>query len=106
MTYDLRFAPEVEEDVIAGRLWYESKAPGLGDEFVRAFYACANEAARNPLLCPDVHGGFRRRLLRRFPYALYFRTEGSAAIVFGLFHCARDPRTIGSRLRGRDSTAR
>jgi len=56
MTYDLRFLPEVEEDVIAGYSWYEEKARGLGDEF----------------------------------------------IVFGLFHCARDPRTIRLKLSDRD----
>lgn len=46
MTYDLRFLPEVEEDVIAEYAWYEGKASGLGDEFLRAFYACLEEIRR------------------------------------------------------------
>jgi len=41
MTYNLLFLPEVEEDVIAGYVWYEGKSPGLGEEFLRIFYACA-----------------------------------------------------------------
>jgi len=32
MTYELRFLPEVEEDVIAGYLWYEAKSSGLGED--------------------------------------------------------------------------
>jgi hypothetical protein len=41
MTYTLRFLPEMEEDAIAGYSRYEEKARGLGEEFLRIFYACA-----------------------------------------------------------------
>lgn len=102
MTYTLRFLAEVEEDVIGGYVWYETKSPGLGEEFLRVFYACAGEIPRNPLLYPKVHGEFRRHLLRRFPYSIYFRIEDDTIIVFGVFHCARDPRTVGSKLRDRN----
>ncbi len=101
MIFDLRFLPEVEEDVIGGYLWYEEKARGLGEEFLRVFYACANELIRNALLYQKVYGDFRRRLLRRFPYAIYFRIEKYEIVVFGLFHCARDPRSIKLNLSDR-----
>ena len=102
MTYVLRFLPEVEDDALAGYAWYEEKSPGLGDEFLRLFYACAHEILRNPLISPKAHHEIRRRLLRRFPYAVYFRIESNDIIVFGLFHCARDPRSIRSTLRERE----
>ena len=101
MTYILRFLPEVEEDVIAGYKWYEEKSSGLGEEFLRMFYAYSVELPRNPLLYSKVYRKFRRRLLRRFPYAIYFRIENNEIIVFGLFHCARDPRMIRAKLRDR-----
>jgi hypothetical protein len=50
MTYTLRFLPEVEDDAISGFSWYETKSPGIGDEFLRMFYACAGDIPRNPLL--------------------------------------------------------
>jgi len=103
MTYDLRFLPEVEEDVIAGYVWYEEKASGLGEEFLRLFYAGVNRIQRNPLLYPMVYGEFHRSLLRRFPYAVYYRMEANQIMVSGLFHCARDPRMITRKLRGRDN---
>lgn len=102
MTYTLRFLPEVEQDAIGGYMWYESKSPGLGEEFLRIFYACAGDIPKNPLLYQKVHGEFRRRLLRRFPYAIYFVVKDDQVIVFGLFHCARDPRTIRMGLRDRE----
>jgi hypothetical protein len=106
MTHTLRFLPEVEEDAFAGYAWYEGKSAGLGDEFLRVFYACAGQIPRNPLLYPKVHGEFRRRLLRRFPYAMYFTVEGDEAIVFALFHCARAPRTVRGELRKRSKSER
>ena len=102
MTYSLRFLAEVEEDVSAAYAWYEEKVPGLGEEFLRIFYACANELPRYALLYQKVHGEFRRRLLRRFPFAIYFKIEGDNIIIFGLFHCARDPLTVQTKLSDRD----
>ena len=101
MTYTVRFLPQVETDVWNGRTWYEGKTPGLGDEFLRVFYACSEELTRDPQIFPKVHRDFRRRLLRRFPYAIYFRVEGDRVVVFGLFHCARDPRRLRRELRDR-----
>ena len=106
MTYTLHFLSEVEEDVIRGYVWYEDKSPGLGEEFLRVFYTCAEELPRNPLLYPKVYRDFQRRLLRRFPYAIYFTIKDSQIIVIGLFHCARNPRTIRLKLQTRKETER
>jgi len=50
MTPTLRFLPEVEDDAIRGYAWYETKSAGLGEEFLRMFYACAGDLSRNFLL--------------------------------------------------------
>ena len=91
MNYVLWFLPEVETDVRNGRLRYEEKSLGLGEEFLRVFYACSQELTRNPTIHQKVYREFQRCLLRRFPCAIYFRIEEDRVIVFGLFHCARDP---------------
>jgi len=101
MTYCLRFLPEVEEDAFSAYEWYEEKAIGLGEEFLRIFYAYAGSIPQNPLIYPKVHREFRRRLLIRFPYAVYFRIEDNTIVVYGLFHCARNPRNIKTTLQNR-----
>lgn len=101
MTYTLHFLPEVEEDVFNGYAWYENKSTGLGEEFLRIFYASADELLRNPLFYLKVHKEYRRRLLRRFPYAIYFKVKENQIIVIGLFHCVRDPRTTQLKLQAR-----
>ncbi len=50
MKCSLLFLPEVEDDVVNGYVWYEQKTRGLGGEFLRMFYARAQEIPRNPLL--------------------------------------------------------
>lgn len=102
MTYTLQFLPEVEEDVFNGYVWYETKSRGLGEDFLRMFYASANEIPWNPLLYPKVYKDFRRRLIRRFPYAIYFTIENDQIIVFGFFHCARNPQVAKTTLQNRE----
>lgn len=106
MTYTLRFLPDVEEDAIGGYAWYEAKSPGLGEEFLRLFYACSSEIRWNPLFYPKVYSEFRRRLLRRFPYAIYFTIKEDRVVVIGLFHCARDPRAVKKKLKNRERLER
>lgn len=102
MMYSLHFLPEVEEDVMSGYAWYEAKLTGLGGDFNRIFYASAIEIQRNPLLYPKVYQIFRRRLVKRFPYAIYFAVEHEKITVFGLFHCARDPQSVQTLLQNRE----
>ncbi len=87
---------------MAGYVWYEEKATGLGEDFLRMAYACAGELQQNPLMYPKVYGEFRRRLIRRFPYGIYFRLKEREVIVFSVFHCARDPWTVQTTLADRD----
>ncbi len=101
MSYVLRFCPEVEEDVIAGYEWYEKKSIGLGEDFLRMFDSVVADLVRHPLLAPEWERGFRRRLLRRFPYAVYYVIQDQQITVTGFFHCARDPANIDQELSDR-----
>lgn len=101
MNYSLRFLPELEDDVFNGYIWYERKAPELGEDFLKLFYEYSEKLPGNPFLYPKIYGEFRRRLLKRFPYSIYYCVIESEVIVFGLFHCARDPINISETLDNR-----
>lgn len=58
MNYDLKFLPVIEEDISSAYNWYESKSSGLGDEFVRLFYALSLDISRNPFRFVKVHEEF------------------------------------------------
>ena len=101
MRYLLSSLSEVEEDAVSAYIWYEEKSKGLGEEFLRAFYASAAEISRTPNLYPKIYKNFHRKLLKRFPYAVYFLIESGAVIVYGLFHCARNPYLIQENIDNR-----
>lgn len=53
--------------------------------------AAAVERIRlNPQLFPLIHGQIRRVVLSRFPYAVYFREQGTEILVIAL-HGRQDP---------------
>ena len=102
MTYTLRFLPEVEADALAAHLWYEEKKQGLGEELLRTFYSSVSDIRSNPLLFEKAYGRFRRCMLRRFPYVVYFTVQEGKVVVYGLFHSARDPHFISTSLQERN----
>ncbi len=90
-----------KDDVLQVNNWYESKSYGLGDEFLRVFRASVVILPDYPNLHPEVFAPFRRVLLRRFPYSVYYVVYNDAIHVVGLFHEASNPRRLRKSLRKR-----
>lgn len=101
MKCDLRLRPELVEDAHEAFVWYETAATGLGHDFLRSYFATVAAVQRQPLIHRRVYKHFRRAFLERFPYALYFRVEGDAVVIFLLIHGARDPASVRRVLRER-----
>lgn len=101
MTYGIKLRPELLDDVAEAYRWYEERATGLGDEFLRSYYAGLARIQRHPTASRKAHLEFRCHLLRRFPYYLYYRIEHETVIVVLLFHRARNPGIVQMELRKR-----
>ena len=97
----IRYVPEIIDDLADARGWYESRLDGLGEEFIRMAYAGFEELCEFPVKHEEVYGSFRRALMRRFPYSIYYQTDVERVTVFGVFHSARDPRNITAALDNR-----
>jgi len=90
----INYLPEVADDLADAREWYENCSPGLGRDFIRMAYAGFSELRGFPERHERVHGPFRRALLRRFPYGIYYQCSADLITVYGVFHTARDPAAI------------
>ncbi len=64
--------PEAKVDVTDAYLWYEEQSLGLGMEFLRCIEAALLSIQRTPMIYPVVHEAYRRALVRRFPFAIFF----------------------------------
>jgi hypothetical protein len=45
-----------------------------------------------------VHEQYRRRLVRRFPYAIFYESTADAVTVYGVLHTSRNPDKWRQRL--------
>jgi toxin ParE1/3/4 len=95
----IRLRPQVVDDLTQAADWYNQKRAALGNEFIeeayRAFDVLSDRAESFPLVRNDV----RRALMKRFPYAIYFRRDVDAVTLLLVVHTARAPRVVRKRLR-------
>ena len=92
MTLEVRLRPEAEQDLADAAAWYELQRRGLGHDLLDEVFAVISSIAETPLMYPDVHRETRRALIRRFPFAVYFRLEAEAIVVVAVMHGSRNPR--------------
>jgi len=93
----VRFRSEAVEDVEAAKAWYNEQRDGLGDAFVLALESAVRLVVEFPEAFPEIAARHRRALLRRFPFALYYRVEGDVVEVLACLHQSVSPGTWRSR---------
>lgn len=89
--------PAAAADIDEAFLWYEAQRPGLGHEFLAAAQTLIDAVAQHPPRYPVVRRNTRRALLRRFPYAVFFRTYDEIVVIVACIHGRRDPRRWQAR---------
>ena len=98
MAAELIIAPEAQQDVDEAYCWYEDRRPGLGEEFLCCVDACIQAICRTPEFHARTHEEYRRALVRRFPYSVFYEYTGANVTVYGIFHTSRDPKKWLNRL--------
>ena len=92
MTRRLTLRPAAFADLANAQAWYEEQRPGLGREFLASIAGTLTRVEANPDAFPVYYRGFRRVLVSRFPYKVFYRLHGEAVIVFRILHAASDHR--------------
>lgn len=98
MAAELIIAPEAEQDIAEAYAWYENQRAGLGEEFLSCVDACIQAICRTPGMHSVVHENYRRGLVRRFPFAVFYEHVNETVTVYCIFHTSRDPEKWRSRL--------
>ena len=72
------------------KLWYDSQLPGLGEIFLKEADKALKKLEDSPEMFPLYYRGFRRLMMHRFPYKIFFRVNKNRVIIFRVLHAKRD----------------
>lgn len=98
MVRELIIAPEAQQDLIDAYGWYEERRSGLGEEFLTCVDACIQVLFRHPQRFAGFHLDYRRVLVRRFPYVVFYEFYPDIVTVYAVFHASRSPDAWRQRL--------
>jgi plasmid stabilization system protein ParE len=91
MAVELIIAPEAEDDIAEAYAWYEGRRNGLGEEFLGCVDACIQAICRTPAMHELIYENYRRALVRRFPFAVFYEFASETVTVYCVFHTSQDP---------------
>ncbi len=85
------FLPEADLEMFGAAKFYESKATGLGADYISEVEHAVRAIAESPTTWPIIEGELRRRLVRRFPFGILYRIEPDSIIIIAVSHLRRKP---------------
>lgn len=71
----LRYTGRAKDDLATAFAWYEQQRRGLGFEFLDCVKAGIETILQMPKLYAKHHVHFRRTLVRRFPFSIFYTIE-------------------------------
>jgi toxin ParE1/3/4 len=86
-----QFHPKARAEFERSALFYDSKFPGLGLEFAIEVQAAVAFAFLHPEAGAPVADGFRRVVVRRFPYSVVYRSKADCIYIIAVAHQRRHP---------------
>ena len=88
-----------KQDLIDGHYFYEKQGGGLGNYFLDSLYSDIDSL----MVSAGVHAIFfdkyHRLLSKRFPFAVYYRTEKDMIKVYAVLDCRRSPAWTRKKLK-------
>jgi len=91
------FHPDIEHEVKASYEWYQNQAAGLGDDFIEELEIAFDAIIELPETWPKFQKGFRRFLLRKFPFSVIYRFTQDTIFIVAVMHNSRNPDYWGKR---------
>jgi plasmid stabilization system protein ParE len=86
-----RLLPPAEEEMTKAALYYETARLGLGDDFLDDVQHAIDTVRSFPDAGFTAAYGFRRMLLRRFPFTIIYAIEAKDIAVVAVAHQRRSP---------------
>lgn len=78
--------------------WYENTSPGLGVRFIASVEETLALIEQFPEIGPIFHQEYRQRLVKKFPYGIFYISRPEVISVHAVFHFKREPNWLKQRL--------
>jgi plasmid stabilization system protein ParE len=82
----LRLHRAAEVELFRAADYYDDERPGLGGEFLEVVQTAFDSIAASPTRWPFVDARHRRRVLKRFPFSIFYRVVGPDVVVIAIAH--------------------
>ncbi|MEX2661452.1 MAG: type II toxin-antitoxin system RelE/ParE family toxin [Vicinamibacterales bacterium] len=80
-----------EDELNDAAEYYDRQQSGLGAAFIADVERCAEAILQYPEAGPVIRGSVRRRLCRRFPYALLYTVRPKIVRILAVMNLKRRP---------------
>ncbi|SRR5713101_7149196 len=87
----LEFHRLAERELNEAAQYYDLENPGLGSSFLQEVGRCLESIEAHPEAGAILRRSVRRRLLRRFPYAILYKIEPDTTRILAVMNLKRRP---------------
>jgi toxin ParE1/3/4 len=91
MTGRISFHRLAERELNEAARYYESQSRGLGSAFLTEIERCTQSILDYPKAGAVIQGSVRRRLARRFPYAVLYSVKPEGIRILSIMNMKRRP---------------
>lgn len=83
--------PAAAQDAEEAARWDEKQRKGLGKEFIDAVDEGIQFILNDPNKYSVLRKNFRRVILRRFPFGIFFSIDNDVIVIIAIWHFKRKP---------------
>jgi toxin ParE1/3/4 len=87
----IRYTSKAKIELEQAFEWYESQRRGLGFEFLDCIEVSIKTIQSFPQMYPVVYNNFRRNVVRRFPFSIFYTIEKHEIIIHAIFDTRQHP---------------
>ncbi len=87
----LHYTESAKEDIELAFVWYERQRRGLGFEFLDCVENAVKLILENPEIYSVVYSCFRKCVIRRFPFSVFYTIESIEVVVHSVFDNRQNP---------------
>ncbi len=88
---NLQYTDRSRDDVELAFRWYEMQRRGLGFEFLDCVEVSLNNICRFPKMHEICYFNYRRCVIRRFPFSIFYTIEDKKILIHSIFDNRQDP---------------